>query len=320
MRGSSGTPTARPGSNRGSNGSNGLLFHRALGSYRQKAERIERLARLDRDRRLRAARGRRRRARAAKLAKADLATDMVREFTELQGVMGGVYAREAGEPEAGVEGDLPPLSAGRCRIDARARRRALGAATRDLGVRVARRQARHTRRLVPGGRASDRLARSVWPAPAGARRAANARGPERADGRSASRPAARRAARRARKRLRGHRRRGGRRRVGGAGCVRARAARVRAAAARLARAQHPRRGPLHGHSRISGRRTSSRTCASSPEFSETESFRKLAEAFKRVRNIARELPARWRRGRSARDADRESRDRAARRDRAPARK
>ena len=38
-------------------------------------------------------------ARAARLAKADLATDMVREFTELQGVMGGIYAREAGEPE-----------------------------------------------------------------------------------------------------------------------------------------------------------------------------------------------------------------------------
>ena len=38
-------------------------------------------------------------ARAARLAKADLATDMVREFTELQGMMGGIYAREAGEPE-----------------------------------------------------------------------------------------------------------------------------------------------------------------------------------------------------------------------------
>jgi glycyl-tRNA synthetase beta chain len=38
-------------------------------------------------------------ARAAQLSKADLATDMVREFTELQGTMGGVYAREAGEPE-----------------------------------------------------------------------------------------------------------------------------------------------------------------------------------------------------------------------------
>ena len=60
-------------------------------------------------------------ARAARLAKADLATDMVREFTELQGTMGGIYAREAGEPEAvwkaiyhhylptGVEATAPPL-------------------------------------------------------------------------------------------------------------------------------------------------------------------------------------------------------------------
>ena len=36
---------------------------------------------------------------AGRLAKADLATDMVREFTELQGVMGGIYARET-HPEA----------------------------------------------------------------------------------------------------------------------------------------------------------------------------------------------------------------------------
>ena len=38
--------------------------------------------------------------RAATLSKADLATDMVGEFPELQGVMGGVYAREQGEPES----------------------------------------------------------------------------------------------------------------------------------------------------------------------------------------------------------------------------
>jgi len=77
----------------------GLLFDRALGSYRQKAERIERLAvwlATDVFEQPAAADAARR---AAKLAKADLATDMVRELTELQGVMGGVYAREAGEPE-----------------------------------------------------------------------------------------------------------------------------------------------------------------------------------------------------------------------------
>jgi glycyl-tRNA synthetase beta chain len=76
-----------------------VLFHKALGSYRAKADRIEHLAswiatdvfaRPD----LASEAGR-----AARLAKADLATDMVREFTELQGTMGGIYAREAGEPE-----------------------------------------------------------------------------------------------------------------------------------------------------------------------------------------------------------------------------
>ncbi len=39
-------------------------------------------------------------ARAALLAKCDLTTSMVKELTELQGVMGGLYAREQGEPES----------------------------------------------------------------------------------------------------------------------------------------------------------------------------------------------------------------------------
>lgn len=77
-----------------------LQFHKQLGSYRAKTERVEQLARwlagevfaLPPDQ-VEAA------TRAARLSKADLATDMVREFTELQGVMGGIYAREAGEPE-----------------------------------------------------------------------------------------------------------------------------------------------------------------------------------------------------------------------------
>ncbi len=37
--------------------------------------------------------------RAASLCKADLTTEMVKEFPELQGVMGGIYARLSGEPE-----------------------------------------------------------------------------------------------------------------------------------------------------------------------------------------------------------------------------
>src|SRR5258708_22060861 len=37
--------------------------------------------------------------RAAQLAKCDLTTELVKEFTELQGVIGGLYARAQGEPE-----------------------------------------------------------------------------------------------------------------------------------------------------------------------------------------------------------------------------
>ncbi|SVD44861.1 uncharacterized protein METZ01_LOCUS397715, partial [marine metagenome] len=76
-----------------------LLFHKKLGSYRAKAGRVgvlaERIARevLDSDDAAEAA------YTAGKWCKADLATDMVREFPELQGVMGGVYAKEHGESE-----------------------------------------------------------------------------------------------------------------------------------------------------------------------------------------------------------------------------
>jgi len=38
--------------------------------------------------------------RAAELAKCDLTTELVKEFTELQGIVGGLYARVQGEPEA----------------------------------------------------------------------------------------------------------------------------------------------------------------------------------------------------------------------------
>ena len=53
--------------------------------------------------------------RAALLAKADLLTDMVGEFPELQGVMGGYYARHDGETEAvalAVEDHYKPRFAG----------------------------------------------------------------------------------------------------------------------------------------------------------------------------------------------------------------
>ena len=77
----------------------GVLFHKTLGSYAQKTARVESLARWIATDVLKQPGDAEAAARAARLSKADLATDMVREFTELQGVMGGIYAREAGEPE-----------------------------------------------------------------------------------------------------------------------------------------------------------------------------------------------------------------------------
>jgi glycyl-tRNA synthetase beta chain len=101
-----------------------LLFHKKLGTYKEKAERIERLARWIAKEAFGASdEVAEYAARAARLAKADLTTDMVREFPELQGIMGGVYARVEGQPEEvwkaiyfhylpiGVEADAPPAKA-----------------------------------------------------------------------------------------------------------------------------------------------------------------------------------------------------------------
>jgi glycyl-tRNA synthetase beta chain len=97
-----------------------VLFHRKLGSYRAKAERIERLAAWLAEEILGAPGAAGHASRAGLLAKADLTTEMVRELTELQGTMGGVYAREEGQPEEvwraiyhhylpiAVEADAPP--------------------------------------------------------------------------------------------------------------------------------------------------------------------------------------------------------------------
>lgn len=79
-----------------------VTYESRLGSYRDKVERMRDIARwlseqwfnlgishahvADADR-------------AAELAKCDLATEMVREFTELQGIVGGLYARAQGEPD-----------------------------------------------------------------------------------------------------------------------------------------------------------------------------------------------------------------------------
>jgi glycyl-tRNA synthetase beta chain len=96
-----------------------ILFHKKLGSYKEKASRMSTLAgwlagALRQPDAVAYA------ELAGRLAKADLATDMVRELTELQGTMGGIYAREEGLPEQvwkaiyyhylpiGVEADAPP--------------------------------------------------------------------------------------------------------------------------------------------------------------------------------------------------------------------
>lgn len=73
-----------------------VVYHNKLGSQLQRVERVASLAAEiapapGADAALA--------ARAARLAKADLLTDMVGEFPELQGTMGAYYARHDGEPE-----------------------------------------------------------------------------------------------------------------------------------------------------------------------------------------------------------------------------
>jgi glycyl-tRNA synthetase beta chain len=100
-----------------------IRFHKKLGSYQAKAARIEKLTAVVATDALGAAGVAADASRAARLAKADLATEMVSELSELQGVMGGIYAREEGQPERvwkaiyyhylpiAVEADAPPTRA-----------------------------------------------------------------------------------------------------------------------------------------------------------------------------------------------------------------
>ncbi|MCS6952249.1 MAG: glycine--tRNA ligase subunit beta [Bryobacteraceae bacterium] len=68
-----------------------VTFQTDLGSYLDKTQRVVEL--------VKKLGGNEYAQRAALLAKCDLTTEMVKEFTELQGVIGGLYAREQGEPE-----------------------------------------------------------------------------------------------------------------------------------------------------------------------------------------------------------------------------
>jgi glycyl-tRNA synthetase beta chain len=76
-----------------------IRFHKKLGRYFEKTQRVEALARWIASGPLASADHADAAGAAARLAKADLATEMVAELTELQGVMGGIYAREEGQPE-----------------------------------------------------------------------------------------------------------------------------------------------------------------------------------------------------------------------------
>ena len=104
----------------------GVIFHQKLGTMGQKEERLVQLVSVltpaigasDHPNLLNACR------RAAQLSKADLLTGIVGEFPELQGIMGGEYAKHDGEPEAvsqaireqylpkALEGELPQSLAG----------------------------------------------------------------------------------------------------------------------------------------------------------------------------------------------------------------
>ncbi len=97
-----------------------VLFHKKLGTYQEKSSRVEQLARWLCAEAFKRSDLADYAAEAGRLCKADLATDMVRELTELQGTMGGIYAREDGRPEEvwkaiyfhylpiGVEANAPP--------------------------------------------------------------------------------------------------------------------------------------------------------------------------------------------------------------------
>jgi glycyl-tRNA synthetase beta chain len=75
-----------------------LTVHERLGDYLQKSDRLERLVGAIAEL-VGCAEAASAAREAARLSKADLTTEMVREFTDLQGVVGGLYARREGYPE-----------------------------------------------------------------------------------------------------------------------------------------------------------------------------------------------------------------------------
>ena len=92
-----------------------VTFAEGLGSMRDKVERIRQISRLIAAALKLDPQEQALVDRTAYLCKADLVTQMVYEFPELQGIMGAEYARQDGEPEAvaeGIEQHYWPLGAG----------------------------------------------------------------------------------------------------------------------------------------------------------------------------------------------------------------
>jgi glycyl-tRNA synthetase beta chain len=91
-----------------------VTFQAKVGSYYEKTQRVTQLVKeLGGD------------ERSALLSKTDLTTDMVKEFTDLQGIVGGLYAKAQGEPEStwraiydhykplSMEGEIPSTAEGK---------------------------------------------------------------------------------------------------------------------------------------------------------------------------------------------------------------
>ncbi len=77
-----------------------ITFHERLGTVADKVERVAKLARWLVEKGIVKAADAGEAELAARLCKADLVTEMVGEFPELQGVIGGYYAREKGFPDS----------------------------------------------------------------------------------------------------------------------------------------------------------------------------------------------------------------------------
>ena len=121
-----------------------IVFHEKLGTQ---GERVERIVALAKELAPIVGADPAKAARAAELAKADLVTEMVGEFPELQGLMGKYYAMAQGEDAsvaAAIEEHYKPQGPND-RVPSRSR----------VDRRRARRQARHARRLLGDRREAD---------------------------------------------------------------------------------------------------------------------------------------------------------------------